>query len=71
MNNAKDIAIRAFKNMRQMNQQTIRNFIKRRWRHIIMIAIGITYMALLIEYSYSLRVPRYLKGLGNLVKFVE
>ena len=71
MNNIKETTIEAFKQMRKLNREKIFNFIKRRWRYIIMFAIGIAYMSLLIEYSYSLRVPRYLKGLGNLVKFVE
>ena len=71
MNNAKDIAMRAFENIRQINRQKILNFIKEKWKYIVIFTIGIAYMSLLIEYSYSLRVPRYLKGLGNLVKFVE
>ena len=55
MNNIKETTIEAFKQMRKLNREKILNFIKRRWRYIIMFVIGIAYMSLLIEYSYSLR----------------
>ena len=61
----------SFSQMRELNRQIILGFIKTRWRLIIAVAIGITFFALFIDYSYMLRVPRYLKSLENIVRYVD
>ena len=67
----KEQTIQAFNQMRNINRTMVINFIKKRWRFIIIFAILITYLSLFIEYSYIVRVPLYLKGLTNLSKYVK
>tara|TARA_Y100001970_G_C14183345_1_gene831077 strand:- start:198 stop:1328 length:1131 start_codon:yes stop_codon:yes gene_type:complete len=60
-----------FNKIRQLNRDIIVGFIKNKWRWIVIIAVAITFFALFIEYSYMIRVPRYLRDLGTIVKYVE
>ena len=71
MDTVKDKASQSIEVMRKLNRQIVLNFLKEKWRIIILSGISIAVLVLFFKYSYSLRVPRYLKGLDNIVRYVE
>lgn len=69
--NIKEQTIEALNQMRQLNREMVINFIKKNIGYIIIFAIIIAYLSLFIEYTSFIRVPRYLRGLNNLIKYVD
>jgi len=71
MDTIKDTATQSFEAMKHLNRQIVLEFLKKNWRYIILFGISIAVLVLFIEYSYSIRVPRYLRGLNNIVQYVK